>query len=333
MMDRLGISPITRNYHLLYMCIANSDPAIRQAVRNLGGHPTQGELDQVIEKYCPEAVNSTSMQRHENAILRALDRLAVRLKSEQSELSHFHRAIGQVSNALVKSASKDNVTTDLLLKVVGAIDHAGKQRLRSGTEIIQEVGQNREEFDALRQELIEMRKLAHTDALTGLANRRSFDETLARTVGDGKLFSMIIADIDHFKKINDEYGHTFGDHVLKAVARAISSALRADSFVARTGGEEFAIMTLKIDPRGARAVAERIRLAVENLPLRIETKPVKVTISLGIALSTPAANGEQIYQAADSALYASKASGRNRVTFYNPDDISVGTERYKIYKS
>lgn len=333
MMDRLGISPITRNYHLLYLCIANSDPNIRQAVRNLGRQPPQRELDQVIENYCPEAVSSTAMNRHENAVLRALDELAIRLKSEHSELSSFHRAIGQVSNALVKSRNNDGVTTELLLKVVGAIDYAGKERLASGRRVIQQVDTNRSEIDALREELVEMRKLANTDALTGLANRRSFDEVLARTVGDGKSFAMIVADIDHFKKINDEYGHTFGDHALKAVARSISSALRSDSFLARTGGEEFTILTLKIDQASAMTVAERVRRAVEELRVKAANTSVKITISLGGAMSTPSASGEYIFQCADQALYQSKAKGRNRATFHSHEEVAGGTERYKIYKN
>lgn len=330
MMDRLGVSPLTRNYHLFYTCIANSNPSIRKAVRNLGLFPTQRELDQVIEEHCPEAVDSYTMRRHENAVLQAIDDLALRLHSERSEMSSFQNAFERVSTLLSRSAEQDRVTLDLLVKVVGAIGEAGTRRAASSSRSLEGMARNRKEVEALRDELVQMRKMANTDALTGLANRRNFDETIAGAIGNGTEFALILTDIDHFKRINDTYGHSFGDYVLKTVTAAMGQALRAGTFIARTGGEEFAIVIAKAKEKEALAAAERVRQTVEKAKIMKGKEEVRITMSLGVVLSSAAETSIQIYDAADSALYQSKHAGRNRVTLYDPLH-SDSTNRYRLY--
>ena len=119
MMDRLGVSPITRNYHLFYTCIANTNPTLRQAVRCLGRFPSQHELDQIIDEFCPEAVDSQMMSRHEKAVLGALGDLSLGLRTEQEQMSAFHSAIERVTTALARSADRDVVTTELLMGLCG----------------------------------------------------------------------------------------------------------------------------------------------------------------------------------------------------------------------
>jgi diguanylate cyclase len=331
MMDRLGISPITRNYHLFYVCIANSDPRIRQAVRNLGRFPTQHQLDQVIEEHCPEAVDSRLVRRHENAVLHAIDDLASRLQSEQSEMSGFQSAIERVSTALARSAEQDKLTTELLMKVVNAIGDAGNRRTASGQRTLQRMGESRNEVDALRDELVKVRRMANTDVLTGLANRRHFDDRLAAAFGKAQEFALILADIDHFKAVNDTHGHAFGDHVLKIVAATIAKSTRTGTFVARTGGEEFAVLVSTSNEREVRAIAERIREGVEQLIVRKGDAEIRFTVSLGAAISKPMAAAPQIYEAADAAMYRSKELGRNRVTMHDPSMEESNSNRYRIY--
>jgi diguanylate cyclase len=331
MMDRLGVSPLTRNYHLFYLCIANSDPALRKAVRNLGMLPTQPELDQVIAEFCPDAVDSQMLRRHENAVLCAIDELALRLQSEQSEMTGFHRAVERVAAALSRSADEDKVTTELLLRAVRAIEETSRLRAACSDRTLKHVDDNRREVTALRSELLAARKLANTDALTGLANRRSFDETLASTMGNGTEFALILIDIDHFKRINDAYGHTFGDHILRTVAVVARRALREGAFLARTGGEEFAIIVSKTTERDAISIAERVRQAIEQIAIRREEDQIGITISLGVALSRSAETPNRLYEAADVALYRAKNAGRNRVNFLDPLHDESSTNRYRIY--
>ncbi len=157
---------------------------------------------------------------------------------------------------------------------------------------------------------LQLTELSITDGLTGLRNRRSFDERLSLEM-DGELpLSLILLDIDHFKKINDSYGHSFGDEVLRIVARVLEQNSRTPDEIARFGGEEFAVLLPRVGMRQALVVADRLRAAVADFAW----KRCPVTLSAGVAVRTVVEEGEtELIQEADSALYRAKSRGRNRV--------------------
>jgi diguanylate cyclase (GGDEF)-like protein len=168
---------------------------------------------------------------------------------------------------------------------------------------------------------VSLRNLAESDALTGLANRRRFDETLAfeheRARRSGLPFSLIMVDVDYFKKFNDRYGHVAGDDCLRRVAGAIATGPRRPTdLAARYGGEEFAVILPDTDIEGACAVAEKIRLAVQALNIAHADSPCgPVSISLGVHTCHPAAEADTApiacIEAADQLLYQAKINGRN----------------------
>jgi diguanylate cyclase (GGDEF)-like protein len=160
-------------------------------------------------------------------------------------------------------------------------------------------------------------RLATTDGLTGLLNHRTFqgrlDEHLAYAQRYAKKLSVILCDIDHFKSVNDTYGHPAGDLVLKAVARTIAKEARATDLVARYGGEEFAVVMPETDAAGALVIAERIRERVGQLALDTEQGQLRVTLSLGVAtFPEDAAKKGALVERADACLYQAKRGGRNR---------------------
>jgi len=177
--------------------------------------------------------------------------------------------------------------------------------------------------DMTEQKLAEMalHNLATKDGLTGVANRRSLDERLqtewARCQRTASPITFMLADVDHFKRYNDTYGHQKGDDCLRAIAGAISSAVyRPADLTARYGGEEFAIIMPSTDQAGAHAVAERVCEAVRNLGIPHSASDVSsnVTLSIGVATTVPArvkSTGELV-AAADAALYRAKHAGRDR---------------------
>lgn len=165
---------------------------------------------------------------------------------------------------------------------------------------------------------------ATTDPLTGIANRATFDQRLQELVGaasrGGGHFALVIFDIDHFKRFNDTYGHAVGDQVLQRVAQSVQGTLRDTELLARYGGEELAILGTRIDQRGACVIAARTRKLVEELRIEIGGKLLRVTISVGLALSSDYATpptGAQIVADADKQLYLSKNAGRNTWSYRN----------------
>jgi diguanylate cyclase (GGDEF)-like protein len=155
--------------------------------------------------------------------------------------------------------------------------------------------------------------LAATDGLTGIANRRTFDDVLARETQragtSGGALALMLVDIDHFKKHNDTYGHQEGDRTLRAVAQVIARTCRSTDLAARYGGEEFAVILPASDAQTAYDAAERLRQSVMELP------DPKVTISVGVSTFTDSGRTpREMLAAADAALYASKHNGRNQVT-------------------
>jgi diguanylate cyclase (GGDEF)-like protein len=165
----------------------------------------------------------------------------------------------------------------------------------------------------------ELALLAATDALTGVANRRTLDQTLRhewfRAQRSGKPLSVLMVDADHFKAFNDRHGHQGGDDALRAVAKVIcANVRRPGDLVARYGGEEFSVILAETDNAGARQIAEKIRVAVEQMPL-VAGAETPITVSIGISTWTTEKeiSLEQLLFMADKALYQAKEGGRNRV--------------------
>jgi diguanylate cyclase (GGDEF)-like protein len=165
----------------------------------------------------------------------------------------------------------------------------------------------------------EARRLASTDTLTGLLNRRAFMERIdkARAVSDKQLFplSVLLLDVDHFKKVNDTLGHDAGDAVLQGVARVLSGMARKSDFVARWGGEEFVVALTSTAEAGARIAAERVRRAIAEAKYGIPGGTEhRATASVGLASAENAGwDLHELIGRADKAMYSAKHRGRNRV--------------------
>lgn len=156
-------------------------------------------------------------------------------------------------------------------------------------------------------------RIAGIDALTGLYNRRSMDKFLKKASVSENTFSLIMCDIDDFKKINDTYGHKCGDLVLKEISKAIVSSLRDNDFVCRWGGEEILILANNTPLSAAAMAAERIRSQIEKLEVESGEQTVRCTITLGAAESSEGNTPEDIISIADSRLYKGKRTGKNCV--------------------
>ena len=175
---------------------------------------------------------------------------------------------------------------------------------------------------------LELRLLASTDSLTGTMSRRSFHEQTNREMDRakryGKHLSCAVIDIDHFKSINDTYGHGAGDFVLQRVGSIIKSALRASDYIGRIGGEEFAVLFPETALMPAFEVAERLRAALEAETMEVFGGTICVTASIGVAEARGAASTtDMLLRHADVAMYEAKLGGRNRVVRYGKDDLKA----------
>ena len=168
----------------------------------------------------------------------------------------------------------------------------------------------------------QMYKAVLRDGLTGIFNRRYFDERMSSEIAfaqrHSKKLSLLMADIDHFKKINDTYDHPGGDAVLKQFARLVSQVIRSEDVFARYGGEEFVVICRETEAEQAAILAERIRHAVANHRFQYQETRIEVSISLGVACLGDHAvdSASTLITAADKALYSAKEQGRNRVVRY-----------------
>jgi diguanylate cyclase len=187
----------------------------------------------------------------------------------------------------------------------------------------------------IRKQSIELERRmveANSDALTTIANRRAFDLELKCQLGRwqryGTVFTLMLFDLDHFKRVNDRQGHLAGDAVLRATAEIIKTNLRDVDFVARFGGEEFAVILAETDHQSALAVADRIRKAIADAEIPWESEKLKVTVSVGVAALSRLDDEVALLKRADEALYISKNSGRNRTALAShipsPEELAAG---------
>lgn len=205
---------------------------------------------------------------------------------------------------------------------------AANERLQSKVELadtkLKETNdQLMNQSEELRRMNEQLRRLSITDALTGLYNRRQFEELMNTEIllsmRHGDTNSLLAMDIDHFKRINDTYGHRAGDEVLRQIAEILVENVRRSDMVCRVGGEEFVVCLKRAPESAAINVAEKLRKAVEDGAFSIDGTRIPVTISVGIA-SIPGGGvqrAEELFEQADKALYHSKQHGRNRVTHFS----------------
>lgn len=196
--------------------------------------------------------------------------------------------------------------------IAGGFGHLAAIALRNSRDI---EARNRAEAELERQ--------ASTDALTGLPNRRAFMDTAQQEFERSKRYSRslscMMVDLDHFKRVNDKYGHSVGDLVLKAFAEHARQSLRKHDAVGRIGGEEFAVLLPETGCREAVTLAERLGSEVRNLNLRLDGQTIRFTVSIGVAQSNAKEHTfEQTLKRADAALYEAKEAGRNRVHANSP---------------
>lgn len=244
----------------------------------------------------------------------------------------FQRILGEISHSTAAASDEAGAFGDTLKRLADSGDmqhpHGIAELMQSAQSMLASTGvlqskldDSRREIESLRVEVARAREASRTDGLTGLVNRKSFDETLAACLAQLETPEaspcLLMCDIDHFKKINDTYGHVFGDKVIRAVASVIKENVKGRDTAARFGGEEFVILLPETSLQGAHALAEQIRQSIERGRIKRGNQDetvARVTLSIGVARHQPDEVPTSLIERADKALYAAKQGGRNRVS-------------------
>jgi diguanylate cyclase len=256
--------------------------------------------------------------RYAREVLGRLHELAAHVAADVGE--HNSR-VEEINEELLSTAAHETEA------VVSAVDRLLQANNRMQQQLASADERLRDQAQQIESHVVE----ARTDALTGLANRRAFDLEMARRFAEfqrqRRIFSVMMIDVDHFKKFNDVHGHQAGDAVLGGLARVLCTCAREMDLVARYGGEEFAIVLPGTPVADAVSAAERVRKAIETTPFRYQDARLHVTASLGAAELLPDEDVPRLIQRADAALYASKRAGRNRVYLHNGRGVEPSSDK------
>jgi diguanylate cyclase len=317
-LNAFGIPPTPPHFTVWYSYLTGDNPELKRAIDAvLAAEPMTEAASRAIhdrffrprDPLDEEIDFSQRIQVSAGHVLEALDAAGTGAKRYGQALQNFSGGIAQ--------AEDGNDITHMIKGILAETKamEAHNQRLRA------EVEASSSEIKQLKDSLADARRDAMTDPLTGLANRKAFDRKLREESHQARAnrepVSLVMCDIDHFKRVNDTHGHQVGDQVLKLVAQTLRQCVKGQDIAARYGGEEFAVILPQTNVLGASAVAEFVRRTVESKKIVRKGSGDSlgsVTMSFGVASLGPGESAESLVERADRALYVAKQNGRNRVS-------------------
>ena len=308
------LHPTPLNYAVAYEYLHHPESELSKFLKNhLGSNKS---LDDVLLEDLYEKFVATERHKAFHGMRNDLQNLLQALMQTISETSDNASAyqIGLESNIEKLGSDLDQqalreIASDMVTAAITA--NTQNQKLQ------QHLNTAQREAEQLRAELEAQRREAMIDPLTGLFNRRAMEHHMQNIWAEDDGLSVLVMDIDHFKRINDTYGHAIGDVVIRNVADTVRKCIRGEDIAIRFGGEEFLVLLPNTDLEGAVTVAETIRKRIEALRLVRKQDNFSLdpfTISLGVARRRQDDNRDSLFERADKALYHSKSSGRNKVT-------------------
>jgi diguanylate cyclase len=269
-------------------------------------------------------VDETTLNRLQLELHRLLSEVAKSAMDSQQHAADYGATLHDFSAALSLRRTGDG--NDPLQQTLLQVLHDTVAIQTTVATLRQTVEQGRSEVEQLRKELERVRDEMHSDGLSGLLNRKGFDEALHAMLSSANVerssLCLVMLDIDSFKGINDSYGHLFGDRVIRTVAQVLRSSSKRRDVAARYGGEEFALLLPQTPMAGARTLAEQIRSIIAKSSIRrldTEHSVGSITVSAGVSGYRFGESADAFIGRADSALYAAKRDGRNRVALEAPE--------------
>jgi diguanylate cyclase len=320
-----GVPPTPENYMLWFYYFEGSKPELKkvlEAERSAKNGISEHRSELIFNRFFNSGRNepdpgpmlewSSRMEQTASQILRSLAETG-------EDTRNYGRTLGNFAGEIAGSRDVGEIRG-----LVGSLINETKTMTSQIDRLQGEVSSSAREISDLRKELDNTKRDAFTDGLTGLANRKCFDATLARVLTEcseaGEPATLILADLDNFKSFNDHHGHQVGDQVLRLVGRTLINCVKGQDTAARFGGEEFAVVLPNTGLAGGVALAETIRKTIASKKLVRKGSDAElgaITLSLGVAEVAPDEAVDSLIRRADQALYAAKRGGRNRVVATN----------------
>ena len=318
LIDRYDTPPYPGTYALWYAYAAKSNEALTQRVDEMLQREaplSPYEIEEVHQELMPDDKSQNARDAINQKFEHELTSVLQLIDSGMDSSDKFEETLTQIGNGMPEQASADRMDA-ILTRLIDE----NRRMAEHSRELNQGLRESRKQIQKLNQELEDVRSQCMRDPLTKISNRRAFDSRLAKETASvdstGEDLCLAIADIDHFKQVNDTYGHRIGDEVLKLFASLIGDNIKGQDMVARYGGEEFAIILPRTDLSAAYKLIDHVREQFSRLELVL--KPSNrilgsISASFGIALYDPGMGAAGLIEQADKLLYRAKHKGRNRV--------------------
>jgi diguanylate cyclase len=319
LMRKHSIAPTGSNYEVWLAYRVGRNLTLRQTVDEhiTAGSEFSAELNaELYERFFSGTRASAQIVMAGERIARDLGQVLGVLSSAGEKNDAYGRTLESAATDLTGRLDAEQVRQIVASLAAATLDMANHNR-----QLTEQLQKSSREIDSLRSSLESVRVESLTDALTGLSNRRMFDETLRMRISEARAqrtdLCLLMCDIDHFKRFNDTWGHHTGDQILRFLASAMQAHARPDHLIARYGGEEFGMIMPRVSVKEAHETAEALRHAIRAKRLRRRSTNEdlgQVTVSVGIAHLQPGDTPQGFVERADACLYASKRNGRNQVT-------------------
>jgi diguanylate cyclase len=316
-----GIPLTAENYAVWQEYHEAGDTRLRRAIDIMlsnGRVPDQQVLHRLYAKHCAPVQETAALRDIAQRALETLHLVTGMLGDMQGAAADYGESLRNAEAGMAASEGDAAASAGVLKPLLDRLASETRDMIRHSKSLVRRLTQSSDRIEELEQFLSEARREAATDPLTGLANRRAFDAALLELAGHamntGQHLAVLIADVDHFKNVNDRWGHDTGDAVLRMVAGCLRQAVRGRDIVARHGGEEFSVILPETTQDGAETVAENLRASVAHSHLALEASStvLTVTISVGVTLYVAGEKLSETLARADRALYRAKQEGRNR---------------------
>jgi len=318
--EELNLVPSPENYELWFRYF-DGDAEIVGAIDKFGENVNEAICSKIYKRFLQNSAHEDQVKKISDSIQQALVEISGLFNSVQVATNEYGDTLSDANNQIEKANSLDELSA-----VVTNMVESTKKVVEYNKSLETQLSSSTEQMTELRQTLDMVRKEAMTDSLTGLSNRKAFDNylqlALAEAQENDSTLTLLMMDIDHFKKFNDTFGHLIGDQVLRLVARSLKDGIKGRDLAARYGGEEFAIILPDTNVEAGIFVGNALRRVVERKEVINRTTGEnlgQITLSVGVAQYQGGEDSaEQLIARADEALYDAKEAGRNRVMSYDP---------------